>query len=154
MTSPPQTVNDVFPNAPDPGKQLVDPAAFYQLLQLTLGYQVIGATAAAPGPTLFSAVTRFSSPGGAGPFNIRMPIALAGLRLTLINLASGPVNLNPSYNPAFNRADQIVGISPMPSGNVYAAIAYQPGFWYVTPVTTGIPLMPDPPTDEPPPEEC
>lgn len=155
----PLTVSDLF-LPPDPGKQLVDPTSFYTAIQLMLGYQQPTAVpnAQAPGPLLTAAVNTVTVPSGsgAGPFNVRMPVALAGLRIVVINLASGGLNLNMSYNPGVGRNDQIVGVSPMPSGNVYSCIAYQSGFWYVAPVTTGIPGAEDiiPPEDTPPPEEC
>lgn len=160
MTSPPVTVLDAFPSAPDPGKQLVDPSAFYMSLQMLLGFQEITAVpnAQAPGPLLSMAVNTAVVPAGsgAGPFNVRMPVALGGLRIIIINLASGNLNLNASYNPAVGRNDQITGVTPMPSGNVYSCIVYRPGFWYITPVATGLPGSDESliPPDEPPPEEC
>lgn len=157
----PLTVSDLFA-PPDPGKQLVDPTSFYTAIQLMLGYQQPTAVpnAQAPGPLLTAAVSTVTVPSGSGvgPFNVRMPVALAGLRIIVINITSGSLNLNASYNPAVGRNDQITGVTPMPSGNVYSCIAYQPGFWYVTPVTTGIPgdePVIIPPDDTPPPEtEC
>ena len=140
----------------DPGKQLVDPSQFYQAMQMLLGFANVMAVpnAQAPGPLLTAAVNTLSSPPGAGPFNVRLPVALGGLRLVIVNLATGPVTLNPSYNPALGRVDQLVGTSP-PPGNVYSAIAYNPGFWYVASVASGLPPADEPPViDEPPTEEC
>lgn len=143
----------------DPGKQLVDPTQFYQAMQMLLGFAQPVATTAAPGPLLAAAVNTLSGPGGAGPFNVQLPVALGGLRLVITNLASGNVNLNPSYNIALGRFDQIAG-GGVPSGNVYSAISYRPGYWYVAPVATGLPpgdepVIVDPPDDTtPPPEEC
>lgn len=147
-----------FLSVTDPGKQLVDPTQFYQSMNMLLGFQQPVASAAAPGPLVNAAVNTFTSPSGTGPFNVKMPVALGGLRIVLVNLASGNVNLNPSYNPAVGRNDQITGVSPMPVGNVYSCIAYRPGFWYVAPVVTGLPPGDEPviipPDDTPPPEEC
>lgn len=152
---PPLTVLDALPPAGDLGKQLVDPTAFYTALQMLAGFQAPVATPAAPGPLIRAGVATWTSPPGAGPFNIQLPVALAGLRLVLINLASGPTNLNTSYNPAIGRPDQLTGISPMPVGNVYSCIAYRPGFWYVATVASGLPGTEIiPPDDTPPPEEC
>lgn len=158
---PPLNATD-FLTVTDPGKQLVDPSQFYQAMQMLLGFQqpTAAPNAQAPGPLLTAAVNTMTSPPGPGPWNVQMPVALGGLRLVLINLCSGPLNLNPSYNMATGRNDQITGISPMPTGNVYSAIAYRPGFWYVASVVTGLPpgdepVIVDPPVDEPPPEtEC
>lgn len=150
---PPLNATD-FLQVGDPGKQLVDPTQFYQAMQMLLGFQQPVATAAAPGPLVAAAVNTFTSPSGAGPFNVQLPVALGGLRVVLINLASGPVNLNPSYNPALGRNDQVTGISPMPTGNVYSCIAYRPGFWYVATVVSGLPPGDEPVIIEPPPEEC
>lgn len=152
---PPLTATD-FLVATDPGKQLVDPSQFYQAMQLVLGYQQPTAVlnAAAPGPLIKAAVATVTSPAGAGPWNIQLPVALGGLRLVLINLCSGPLNLNPSYNMAFGRNDQVTGISPMPTGNVYSCIAYRPGMWYVAPVVTGLPPGDEPVIVDPPETEC
>lgn len=150
---PPLTATD-FLTVTDPGKQLVDPTQFYQAMQMLLGFSQPMATLAAPGPLLATAVNTVGSPAGAGPFYVQLPVALGGLRLVAVNLASGTVNFTASYNQALGRYDQIVGVA-MPPGNVYSCIAYRPGFWYVATVTTGIPGADIiPPDDTPPPEEC
>lgn len=140
----------------DPGKQLVDPTQFYQAMQLLLGYQETQSAAAAPGPLLTMAVNTLTSPTGPGPFNAQLPVALGGLRLVIVNLGSGPVTLNPSYNQALGRYDQVIGV-PVPTGNVYSAIVYRPGFWYAAAVTTGLPPGDEPviiPPEDPPETEC
>lgn len=152
---PPLYATD-FLTVTDPGKQLVDPTQFYQAMQMLLGFQELTAVpnAQAPGPLLTMAVNTITSPGGAGPWNVLMPVALGGLRLVIINLAGGSVTVNPSYNIALGRNDQIIG-GPIPSGNVFSAIAYRPGYWYVAPVVTGLPPGDEPVIeDPPPPEEC
>lgn len=148
MSTPPQTVLDVFP-APDPGKQLVDPTVFYQMLQLTLGYQALPMTSTVgSGAPITQAVTLFTgaNAGGGNNWQAQLPVGLGGLRLTLINLATSPVNINPSYNPAVGRPDSIVGVLPIPQGNVYTAICYQPGYWFVA-VTAAGPVLDEPPSE-------
>lgn len=157
---PPLNATD-FLTVMDPGKQLVDPTQFYQAMNMLLGFQELTAVpnAQAPGPLLSMAVNTITSPGGSGPWNVLMPVALGGLRLVITNLAGGNVVVNPSYNIALGRFDQIVG-GAIPSGNVYSAICYRPGFWYMAPVATGLPpgdepVIVDPPADDTPPEtEC
>lgn len=150
---PPLTATD-FLTVTDPGKQLVDPSQFYQAMQMLLGFQQPIASATPPGPLVAAAVNTFTSPTGAGPFNVQLPVALGGLRLVLINLASGPVALNPSYNMALGRYDQVTGVTPMPVGNVFSCIAYRPGFWYVASVVTGLPPGDEPVIVDPPETEC
>lgn len=151
---PPTYATD-FLTIGNPGKQLVDPGQFYQGMQLLLGYQETQAVlnAQAPGPLLSAAVNTLTTPAGAGPFNAQMPVALGGLRLVVINLGSGPITLNPSYNVALGRFDQIVS-PPVPTGSVFSAICYRPGNWYAASVATGLPPADEPLLPDLPETEC
>lgn len=151
---PPLNATDFLVHG-DPGKQLVDPTQFFQAMQLLLGYQEIQSVPAAqaPGPLLSAAVNTLTSPSGTGPWNAQLPVALGGLRLVIINIGSGSLTLNPSYNMALGRYDQVIGVA-VPTGNVYSAICYRPGFWYTAAVATGLPPGDEPVIVDPPETEC